>query len=365
MSNENRLNKFIQEIKFPLISILLSFIIGGVFIIAIGKNPIVAYGALIDGSFGGLREFTDAIGRSVPYIFTSLAVAFAFRTGLFNIGAEGQYVMGTLGTIAAAYMFRGLPGFLLVPLVLIAGGLSGALWAFIPGILKAKRGVHEVIVTIMLNYTAIYLTNYFVRYHLSPKIIFGEGASDRSISLIEKARLTEITDVMPGLGSSALHTGIFVAILCSVIAYIILFKTTLGYELRSVGNNPYASEYGGISISKNIVLSMTISGVFAGLAGATVVAGNTYQISAEASSPGYGFSGIAVALVGKNHPIGVVAAAFLFGILDNGALSMQMEGVPREVVGIIQGIIIVFIAGEQAVKFISRWMNKDKKVKEA
>ncbi len=357
--NKNNFDVFLKSVKYPLISILLSFIIGSFFILLTGNSPLVAYGALFGGSLGSVSAIGETLLKTTPLIFTGLAIAFAFRAGLFNIGAEGQYVMGALFTVSAGYIFRGLPGFILIPLIIFSGALGGALWAAIPGILKAKIGVHEVIVTIMLNYIALFTSNYFIRTLLNPSNVYpGEEIQASSIKIPEQARLTILSDKFSFFGNSSLHTGIFIAIICAIIAYILLFKTTLGYEIRSIGNNPYAGEYGGISVSKNIILSMIISGAFAGLAGATIVAGSAYRINQSSHSAGYGFTGIAVALVGKNHPIGVVAAALLFGILDNGARKMQMAGVPKEVVGIIQGVLIIFIAGEEALKYFE---NKKKK----
>ncbi|SHH36930.1 nucleoside ABC transporter membrane protein [Caloranaerobacter azorensis DSM 13643] len=357
MERDSKLKTFVENIKFPLLAILLSFLIGALFIIWTGNNPLVAYGALLSGSLGGLDRFGQTLLKTTPLIFTGLAVSFAFRCGLFNIGAEGQYVIGALTTVAAGYIFNSifgdLPRFIFIPLVMLAGALGGALWAAIAGFLKSKLGVHEVITTIMLNYTSIHVSNFFVRTALNPSTLEGTTQKAYTVLLPESARLTQLKEIIPWFGYSSVHTGIFIAIICAIIAYFILFKTTLGYEIRSVGQNSHAAEYGGISVSKNLVLAMIISGMFAGLAGATQVAGLNYKVDMAPISPGYGFTGIAVALVGKNHPLGVLASALLFGILSNGARRMQIEGIPKEVVGIIQGIIIIFIAGERIIKFVS------------
>lgn len=357
-------NVIIENVKFPLLAILLSFFIGSFFIIWVGSNPIEAYGELIGGSLSSMSHIGETLLKTTPLIFTGLSVAFAFRAGLFNIGSEGQYVVGSITTVAAAYMFRDLPGFILIPLILIAGALGGAMWAFIPGILKAKRGIHEVIVTIMLNYVGLFLSNYFVRTILNPKTLLGSEQKAHSIIIPEQAKLAQLSDLMPVFGSSSAHTGIFIAIACAILIWFILFKTTMGYEIRSVGSNPYGAEYGGISISKNIILSMMISGALSGLAGATMIAGLSYKVDQASVSPGYGFTGIAVALVGKNHPIGVLAAALLFGILANGERKMQMSGIPKDVVGIIQSIIIIFIAGETFLRYLPELKKKFGKNKE-
>lgn len=348
-----------ESIKFPLITIFLSFIIGAIFIIWTGNNPFVAYGALLSGSLGSISKFGETLLKTTPLIFTGLAVAFAFRSGLFNIGAEGQYVIGAITTISAAYIFRDLEWFIAIPLILIFGALGGGLWASIAGYLKAKIGVHEVIITIMLNHISLQVSNYIVRAVLNPSIINGTEQKAHTIMLYDSFKLTKLKEWFSVFGYSSVNTGLFLALICAIVAYFILFKTTLGYEIRSVGNNPYAAEYGGISVSKNLILSMFISGAFAGLAGAVQVTGLVYKVDQTSASAGYGFTGIAVALVGKNHPIGVIASALLFGILNNGANKMQMEGIPKEVVGIIQGVIIIFLAGEQILKYISK--NKEKR----
>lgn len=350
--DKNLLNVIIENIKFPLIAILISFVIGALFIIWTGNNPIMAYYELFSGSLGTFGRFGESLLKTTPLIFTGVAFAFAFRCGLFNIGIEGQYIMGAIFTAGAGWIFRGLPGGLLAIMLLISGTLGGALWAFIPGILKAKRGVHEVIVAIMLNYVALYASNFIVRTILNPSVLLGDEKKAYTVLIPEHGRLTPLAKLIPPFGYSSVNVGFFVAVLVAIAIWFVLFKTTLGYEVRSVGNNPYASEYGGISIAKNITLAMVISGAIAGLAGAVTVAGLSFKVDQAAGMPGYGFSGIAVALVGKNHPIGILASAFLFGVLANGERKMQMAGIPKEVVGIIQAIIIIFIAAEQIGKYL-------------
>lgn len=363
-TKENKMKILVDNIKFPLLSIFLAFIVGSVFILMTGNSPIEAYGALFGGSLLGLNRFGETLLKTTPLIFTGLSIAFAFRCGLFNIGAEGQVVIGALFTVAAGYIFRDLPGFLLIPVILIAGAIGGGIWAAIPGYLKAKFGIHEVIVTIMLNYVSLFLSNFFVRTFLNPSRLQGTEVKAYSVMLPESARLPLLSDFMPIFGSSSAHIGIFIAILCAIGVWFILFKTTFGYEIRSVGNNPYGAEYGGISVTKNIISAMVVSGMLAGLAGATLISGLTFKIDQASSTPQYGFTGIAVALVGKNHPIGVLASALLFGILSNGARKMQIAGIPQEVVGIIQGVIIIFIAGEVILRYVPDMIKRLKAKKE-
>lgn len=354
--------KFIFEnIKYPLLAIVLAFLIGSIFVKLTGNSVGVAYMALLDGSLGNIPKFGETLLKTTPLILTGLSVAFAFRAGLFNIGGEGQYLAGAISTVTAAWVLQDLPGFILIPIILLAGALGGAIWGSIPGILKAKLGVHEVIVTIMLNFIALSMTNFLVRTVLNPSRLLGSEQKASTVLIPEHARLLKFNEFMPVFGYSRLHVGILIALACAIGIWFLLFKTSMGYEIRSVGHNPYASEYGGISISKNIIASMMISGALAGIAGATTVAGLSFKVDQSAGLPGYGFNGIAVALVGKNHPLGVIASAFLFGIMSNGARKMQFEGIPKEVVGIIQGIIIIFIAGEAMLKYMTTRKKKEDK----
>ncbi len=350
-----------DNLKFPLIAIILGFVIGTIFILVAGSNPIVAYTALFEGSLGGVTKIGETLYKTTPIIFTGLAVAFAFRTGLFNIGAEGQYICGTMSVIAVGWALQDLPGPVLIPILLIVGAIAGGLWASIAGFLKARFGVHEVITTIMLNYTALIGTNYIIRTVLNPQQLLGTKKEAFSVPIPEQAKLTKLSELIPQFGYSSAHIGIFLAIAAAIFIYFLLFKTTVGYEIRSVGHSPDAAEYGGISKKKNIVVAMFISGSLAGLAGAVQVMGLIYRVNMSSMMPGYGFDGIAVALVGRNHPLGLLASALLFGILNNGARKMQLAGIPKEVIGIIQGVIIVFIAAEMLIQIINEKRKEKKK----
>lgn len=359
---QKKLKLILENIKYPLLAIVLAFLIGSFFVVWTENSPIVAYKALIEGSLGNIPKLGETLLKTTPLILTGLSVAFAFRAGLFNIGGEGQYLAGAISTVAAAWILQDLPSFILIPIMILFGALGGALWGSIPGVLKAKLGVHEVIVTIMLNFIALAMSNFFVRTVLNPSRLQGSEQKAYTVLLPEHARLLKFNEFMPVFGYSSLHVGILIAFACAIGIWFLLFKTSMGYEIRSVGHNPYASEYGGISISRNIILSMMISGALAGIAGATTIAGLTFKVDQASGLPGYGFNGIAVALVGKNHPIGVLASAFLFGVMSNGSRKMQIEGIPKEVVGIIQGIIIIFIAGEAMLKYMTtRKKREDKK----
>jgi len=339
-SNEFReaLKSTAREIAYPLIAILISFIAGGLLVYSFGKNPIVAYTALIKGSLGDLNKLGETLVTVTPLILTGLSVAFAFRCGLFNIGAEGQFIIGAIAAVWAGWALEGLPAFLHVTVTLLIGALAGGLWAGIVGWLKAKVGSHEVINSIMMNYIAMYFSNYLVMTFLN------EPQKAYSVAIADTAKLWRFSESFVQFKHSRLNLGIIIAVIVAVIAYYLLNKTVRGYEIRAVGFNPYAAEYGGISIKKNIVLAMVISGLFAGLAGAIMTTGVQYRVNNLFGFTGYGLDGIAVALVGNNHPIGVILSAFLFGVLQKGGPLMQIQGIPKEVVGIIQGVIILFVA---------------------
>ncbi|SDW33838.1 simple sugar transport system permease protein [Marininema mesophilum] len=351
------LSKINKQSSFfaSLISVIMGLLVGGVMMILAGYNPIQAYIALFQSAFLQPFDIGETIRSITPLILTGLAVGLAFRTGLFNIGVEGQFIIGQLAAVIVAIKLD-LPPVLHAIVAVIAGALGGALWAFLPGYLKAKRGVHEVITTIMMNFIALYLSNLAVTEWLT------EGA-DKTKNVPESASLhwSFLSQMFDG---SSVHFGIFIAIVAAIFMYYLLWKTTTGYQLRAVGFNPHASEYAGMNVSRNIVLSMMISGIFAGLAGASELLGTSGYQSIQASYTGIGFDGIAVSLLGGNTPFGIVLSASLFGILTYGGSNMEfVAGVPREVIRVVFAAIIFFVAAN-----IVRWASqrrKKKKVKES
>ncbi|HYE83490.1 MAG TPA: ABC transporter permease [Clostridia bacterium] len=348
--------KTLKEIAYPLVAILISFIAGGILVYSFGKDPVVAYTALIKGSLGDWNKLGETLVTVTPLILTGLSIAFAFRCGLFNIGAEGQFIIGSIAAVWAGWAFAGLPAVLHITLTLLIGALAGGLWASVIGWLKAKVGSHEVINGIMMNYIAMYLSNYITMTLLNvPEKAY-------SVEIADTAKLWRFSQAFEQLKYSRLHIGIFFSLIVAVVAYYILNKTVRGYEIRAVGFNPHAAEYGGISVKKNIVLAMVISGLFAGFAGAIMATGVQYRVNNLFGFTGYGLDGIAVALVGNNHPIGVILSAFLFGMLQKGGPLMQIQGIPKEVVGIIQGIIILFVAAN-FVKVITEQIKQNKELK--
>jgi simple sugar transport system permease protein len=321
---------------------------GGLLRGAIGEPAVLvrAIVALDAQSIGlALAPIGETLLSSTPLIFTGLSVALAFRSGLFNIGGEGQLQAGALLSVLVGFTPLGLPWFIHLPLALLAGAAGGALWGFIPGILKARTGAHEVITTIMLNFVAFRLVDYALKTPLYQR----PGRSDPVSKVVLSS--AELTPILEGLRA---HWGFVLALLAALIVSWLLFRTTKGFEFRAVGLNPLAARYAGMSISRTIVLTMVSAGVLAGLAGASVVLGNTRTLFPGLAG-GAGFDGIAIALLGRSRPAGVVAAALLMGALRAGSTPMQAAtGVPIHLVAIVQALIIMFIAAPALVRAIYR-----------
>lgn len=317
-------------------------------------SPSKIVAALQGGDPAAIRRafnpFFESLVQSTPYIFGGLAVALGFRVGLFNIGAEGQIFIGAITSVTAGIFLRGLPAIIHVPLALLAGAAGGAMWGFVPGWLKAKTGGHEVINTIMMNYIAFRLSEYLLNNFLKDPDKF----VPISAPIQESARLPRFF-----AAPIRFHMGFFVALGMAWVVYWLLFKTTWGFELRTVGSNPHAARYAGMNIVRNTVLGMSLSGALAGLAGANEVLGVNYNL-AVAFSSGYGFDSIALALLGKSHPLGVVLAALLFGFLRNGAVQMQLRaGIPIDIISILQALILAFIAAPAIIRTIYRLKTPD------
>lgn len=344
------MNKIIKifsgSIVVPITAIVMGLIVGALIMLLGGYDPLLAYQSLFSQVFGNLYDFGETLREITPLILTGLAVAFAFRAGLFNIGGEGQFIIGMTAASFIGIKLTGLPAIIHAPLAVIAGGIAGGLWAALAGYIKAKRGVNEVITTIMLNWTALYLANYVVMHFL---LLPGQ---QRSEDLPESASIT-IRWISELFSNARIHWGMLLAVLAAVFFYIFLWKTKQGYELRAVGYNPNAAEYAGMNVGKNVVKAMFISGMFAGLAGACQVLGVFHYQSVMSGTPGVGFDGIAVALIGMNHPFGVLLGGLLFGVLTYGSAGMSFgAGVPPELIRIVIGSIIFFIAAPGIVRFV-------------
>ena len=289
--------------------------------------------------------FFESLLQATPYIFAGLAVALGFRVGLFNIGAEGQLFVGALGAVWVATTFKGLPGIVHVPLSLLGGALCGGLWGMIPGWLKAKTGAHEVINTIMMNYIAFRLSEYMLNGVLRDPNKY----TPISAPIEKSAWLPRFFE-----DPNRFHAGFFIALFMAWVVYWFLFKTKWGFELRTVGANPNAARYAGMSIVRSTVITMSLSGALAGLAGANEVLGVNHNL-AVAFSSGYGFDSIALALLGNSHPLGVVLASLLFGFLRNGAIQMQLTaGIPIDIISVLQALILAFIAAPAIIRTIYR-----------
>ena len=345
------MSKRLRGVITPIIAVLLGILVGTIIMLVSGYDAVAAFTALWNGAFGDVYYMGEVVRQFTPYILAGLAVAFAFRVGLFNIGVEGQFMVGWLAAVWVGVAFD-LPRIIHLPLAILAAILAGALWAFIPGLLKARFRVHEVIVTIMLNYVALHVTNYIIRYVITDNGDKTEIVKDSAT--LRSDFFQSITDY------SRLHWGVFIAIACCFIMWFLLEKTTRGFELRAVGFNQHAAQYAGMSVNNNIILSMVISGGFAGLAGAMEGLGTFGYMAVKGGFTGVGFDGIAVALLGGNTAIGVVLAAILFGSLKVGALNMPLEaGVPNELVDIIIALIIIFVASSYIIRwFIDRISKK-------
>lgn len=346
-ARSGRVAALLRELAVPLISVAIAVVIGSLIMIASGFDPLAAYAAMVKGAFGGGRQIGETLLRATPLIFTGLAVAYGFRAGLFNIGAEGQLFMGGLSAAWLGIVLAGLPQPLNILIMVVAGAAVGAAWAFIPALLKAKVGAHEVITTMMFTYIGRYLVSWLVTGPLK-----AEGQIPQTDRLPVESTLPRLHEIFPFLADSRAHFGFVLAVLLAILMWWILKYTPLGYEARAVGLNPWASETGGISVAATTVKALCISGALAGLAGVTEVMGVHFRLFDQFSS-GFGFTGIAVALLAKNNPIGVIAAAILFGALSAGGGTMQLEAdVPQKVILIIQALIIFLVAAEQ----ISRWI---------
>ncbi|HHY38670.1 MAG TPA: ABC transporter permease [Clostridia bacterium] len=318
----------------PILAMAFALTLGAVVIYAAGYSPSLAYEAVWQSTFGSKVYFADTLVKTVPLIFTGVAVAIAFRGSVFNIGAEGQFLMGALAASWAGVALGGLPGPLPLLSVLLIGLVAGGLFGALAGFLKARLGVSEVISTIMLNYVAMRLVGFAVTGPLKEV----GGANPQTARIAPNAMLGIIVQ------GTRLHWGFFLALLVAVLAYYLLFKTTFGFEVQAVGYNPVAAGCSGINISRNIVLTMFLSGGLAGLGGAVELSGVSYRLY-EAFSPGYGYDAIAIALLAGNNPVGVLFTSFLFGALRSGSNMMQRSaGISSVFVYVFQALVVFFVA---------------------
>ncbi len=329
----------------------------------IRENPLTVYDAIFTAALKDRDGWGNVLYRATPLMLTGLAVALAFQCGLFNIGGEGQMVMGGFAITWIGFTFVKLPAFLLIPLCIIGGALVGGIWGGIPGYLKARRGVHEVVTTIMLNWIAVAFTQYLTMAY-KPK----ESWIPHTFEIAKSAQLSRLAHYLNPLGidfpkSNLVNTALFLSILAVIFAAYLLKRTKLGYEIRSVGFNPTAAECAGINVAKNTVLAMAISGAMAGLAGVNQVMGYKHRFRYGVFE-GMGFDGIGVAFIGRNSPVGVVLAALLFGILDHGGLAIDVSTrVPREIILVLKAVILIFVVvSGEITKRLIKIMQKRREV---
>jgi general nucleoside transport system permease protein len=349
--------------RIPLLAITTAFIVGAVvMILASGEGELLpmerlmlaarGYAAMVDGAFLKENALANTLVAATPLLLTGLGVALGFRAGLFNIGAEGQFMIGAVCGVFVGYAIQ-LPPIIHAIVVMIAGALGGAFWGTIPGVLKAKLGAHEVINTIMMNFIAIYLADWLINNPM--KDVESGSSTIRTAFIHPSANLAQLGELFPEtFDGNPLHIGFFIAVGLAIFVWWLLWKTTIGFELRTAGSNLDAARYAGMRADRTIILAMALSGALAGLAGAIQIQGVTRNLPAFFSA-GYGFDAIAVALLAFNHPIAVIPAGLLFGGLQTGSEVLQIRtGVSKHIVSIIQALILLFVAAPALIRWIYR-----------
>ena len=329
-------NRFIHI----LLSILLGFLVGAVFLAIMGLSVGAAYGRLIT-SITSLKGFSYVIVYSVPYIVAGLSVAFSFKTGVFNIGAEGQFVVGSMAAACVGILAGNLPKPVLIPLCFIAAMAAGAVWGVIVGFLKTRWGINEVLSMIMFNWIAFYLSNFIAGI----PAIHSDGTAEATKNISANASMLFSKEFIKSVGlCPTANWGILVAIVMTFLVWFIIEKTTLGYELKAVGSNKFAAEYAGINVNGSILTALAISGALAGLAGSLQLMGMGSRISVFSSQEGFGFAGIVVALIGCSNPFGVLIAGIFYGALMYGGSKLNLVGAPTQLINVIVGTVVFFIA---------------------
>ena len=329
-------NRFIHI----LLSILLGFLVGAVFLAIMGLSAGAAYGRLIN-SVTSLKGFSYVIVYSVPYIVAGLSVAFSFKTGVFNIGAEGQFVVGSMAAACTGILAGNLPKPVLIPLCFIAAMAAGAVWGVIVGFLKTRWGINEVLSMIMFNWIAFYLSNFIAGI----PAIHSDGTAEATKNISANASMLFSKEFIKSVGlCPTANWGILVAIVMTVLVWFVIEKTTLGFELKAVGSNKFAAEYAGINVNGSILTALAISGALAGLAGSLQLMGMGSRISVFSSQEGFGFAGIVVALIGCSNPFGVLIAGIFYGALMFGGSKLNLVGAPTQLINVIVGTVVFFIA---------------------
>ena len=344
MSAAQPLPRWADLVLLPIVCLAVALIVAAAVVALVGQNPLEVIRVLVRGAFGTPRGISYTLYYATTFIFTGLAVAVAIHAGLFNIGGEGQAIMGGLGTGLAGLWFAAyLPAWLMLPVMLLFGAVFGTVWSAVPGYLQAYRGSHVVITTIMFNFIASSVLVYLLVNHLRPKGVM----SVESASFEPSAKLPGMHDALAWIGvqwpSSPLNLSVFLALLAALGVYLFLWHTRAGFHLRAVGSSPSAAEYAGIRSKRQVMMAMAISGALAGMVGMNELAGVNGKLLLEFVS-GAGFTGIAVALMGRNHPVGIIFASVLFGALYQGGaeVAFEIRGFSRDMVVLLQGFIVLF-----------------------
>ncbi len=339
-------NKFkhLYKLSIIIIAIFVALFISSLILTIIGADAFKTFLVIFTEPLKTKIQFTEVLIRAIPLSIIALGITVAYRSGTINIGAEGQMAMGILGTTACALAFPTMPSFLLIPLSLLFGMVAGGVWGFVPGYLKAKLEVSELLSTVMLNYIAAQIYTYFLRGPmLDPSELTMGSGTPQSMRLAKNVWLTRL------IKGTRLHSGLIIVIVVAILVYLFLWRTTWGYKMRAAGAGKKAARYGGINVAFYITISMVISGAFAGLAGGIEVIG-VHHRAIEGITSGYGFSGIVVALFGGLHPLGILPASFFFGLLLVGAdMTQRLVGVPANMVQVLEGIIILVIVATQMI----------------
>ncbi len=342
--------------SIPVLAVFAALLFGAVMLLLLGANPIEGYSEMFIGAFGSGDALIATILKATPLLFVGVGIVIAFRANVINIGAEGQMVLGGLFATMAALYLPEMPSLIMIPTVLIAGVIGGALWGWIPGSLKAYFQVNEILSTIMLNIVAVQLMSYLLRGPL-----IDPAEIERGTRIPQTERLTEAADLPPLFGSDRLHIGPVLAVLCAIAAYYLLWRTPFGFRLRAVGLSEHAARYAGIPVRRTITIALTMSGALAGLAGAVLVFGSeSHRMVTDGSTLGFtggaGFNGIVAALLGGLHPLWTIPASFLFGGLIVGGQALQRAvQVPSALIVALNGLVVIFVvaADRYRVKLLS------------
>ncbi|HBM46642.1 MAG TPA: ABC transporter permease [Lachnoclostridium sp.] len=345
------------NVLYTIIAIIIGFLVGAIFLTIAGISPAVAYGKLFSSIFSKPKYLVWTLVYAAPLIFTGLSVAFSFRTGVFNIGAEGQFVIGGLVACILGIVLK-LPAGIHAIVCLVAAAAAGCIWSLIVGVLKVKRGIHEVLSFIMFNWIAFYLSNYMVNLPFIHR-----DKTEATQDIAASARLLLPEDMRNALGCTSAHWGFVLAVVAAIVIWIIIEKTTLGYKLKAVGFNSSAAEYGGIDANRSILTALGISGLLSGLGGAVQVLGMSGRLSQFAGQEGFGFEGITVALIGSSNPIGCIFSGLFYGAMKYGGSKLSIVKAPSEVVDIIMGCVVLLIAIAHVFKYFVLKTAKKKEAK--